>query len=109
MKKPYIQRLIEAKAIDLRDNHRTIDHGNGYTTIEPIDRSKTIDKSMFFCYSTTLMHFLKANGLRYEYKTKHKRTGNRMWVFKRTDELRRLLDEYDARKAAAKREGRMGE
>lgn len=56
----------------------------------------------FFCYSTTLMHFLKANGLRYKYTALHKRTGNRMWVFNRTDELKRYLDEYDARKALAK-------
>lgn len=62
---------------------------------------------LFYCYSTTLMHFLKANGLRYEYKALHDRTGKRMWVFKRTDALRALLDEYDARKAQAKREGRI--
>jgi len=61
----------------------------------------------FYCYSTTLMHFLKANGLRYVYKGRHNRTGNRMWVFKRDDELRALLDEYDRRKAQAKREGRI--
>lgn len=66
-------------------------------------------EELFYCYSTTLYHFLRANGLRYEYKTRHRRTGNRMWVFKRTDELRCLLDEYDARKAAAKRAGRLGE
>lgn len=59
----------------------------------------------FYCYSTILMHFLKANGLRYEYTTTHKRTGNRMWVFKRDDRLRSLLDEYDARKVEAKRKG----
>lgn len=56
----------------------------------------------FYCYSTTLMHFLKANGLRYKYTALHKRTGNRMWVFDRTDELKGYLDEYDARKASAK-------
>ena len=52
----------------------------------------------FYCYSTTLMHFLKANGLRYDYTTLHKRTGNRMWVFERSAELKRYLDEYDERK-----------
>lgn len=62
---------------------------------------------LFYCYSTTLMHFLKANGLRYEYKTRHERTGKRMWVFKRDETLSTLLDEYDARKAQAKREGRI--
>jgi len=64
-----------------------------------------VDK--FYCYSTTLMHFLKANGLRYKYATTHNRTGNRMWVFKRDSELRGLLDEYDERKAQARREGRL--
>lgn len=61
----------------------------------------------FFCYSTTLMHFLKANGLRYVYTTLHDRTGNRMWVFERDSALRSLLDEYDARKAQARVEGRI--
>ena len=64
---------------------------------------------LFYCYSTTLMHFLKANGLRYEYATTHNRTGNRMWVFERDDVLRGLLDEYDARKAQARREGRLND
>ena len=57
----------------------------------------------FYCYSTTLMHFLKSNGIRYEYTTIHNRTGNRMWVFVRNDTLRSLLDEYDERKAEHKR------
>ncbi|KMK75445.1 hypothetical protein [Alkalihalobacillus pseudalcaliphilus] len=52
-----------------------------------------------FCYSTTLMYFLRSNGVRYEYTTLHKRTGNRMWVFAKTDRVKALLDEYDARKA----------
>ncbi|GIN10203.1 hypothetical protein [Shouchella clausii] len=55
----------------------------------------------FYCYSTTLMHFLKGSGVRYEYSTLHRRTGNRMWVFARDEKLRSLLDEYDARKAKA--------
>ena len=62
-------------------------------------------EKLFYCYSTTLYHFLRANGLRYEYTTRHKRTGNRMWVFKRDKRLSDLLDEYDERKAQAKREG----
>lgn len=61
----------------------------------------------FYCYSSTLMHFLKASGLRYTYRTKHKRTGADMWVFKRNDELRALLDEYDDRKAQARLNGRI--
>ncbi|MCR8843096.1 DUF5659 domain-containing protein [Paenibacillus sp. SC116] len=55
----------------------------------------------FYCYSTTLMYFLKASGVRYIYTAIHHRTGNRMWVFDRNDKLRTLLDEYDERKAKA--------
>lgn len=55
----------------------------------------------FYCYSTTLFHFLKASGVRYKYTTLHDRTGNRMWVFERNDGLSTLLDEYDERKAKA--------
>lgn len=61
----------------------------------------------FYCYSTTLFHFLKANGIRYKYTTLHERTGNRMWVFERVTTLSTLLDEYDARKAQARAEGRI--
>jgi len=64
-------------------------------------------RDRFYCYSTTLMHFLKANGLRYIYTDIHVRTGNRMWVFERDDVLRGLLDEYDARKAQARLNGRI--
>lgn len=63
--------------------------------------------TQYYCYSTTLMHFLKANGQRYKYTALHERTGNRMWVFDRTDTLRSLLDEYDARKAQARADGRL--
>lgn len=66
---------------------------------------KQRNNTRFYCYSTTLMHFLKANGLRYVYTTLHDRTGNRMWVFERDDALRTLLDEYDDRKAQARADG----
>ncbi|MCY7774999.1 hypothetical protein [Bacillus licheniformis] len=57
---------------------------------------------LFYCYSTTLMHFLKANGRRYKFTKLHPRTNNRMWVFERDADFGALLDEYDARKANAK-------
>ena len=63
------------------------------------------ENKRFYCYSTTLMHFLKANGVRYVFTTLHKRTGNRMWVFDRDARLSELLDEYDANKAQARAEG----
>jgi hypothetical protein len=37
---PLEQRLIEAEVINLEDNHIITDLGNGYCTIEPIDRTK---------------------------------------------------------------------
>jgi hypothetical protein len=36
----YHDRLIKSKAIDLRDNSRQINYGNGYSKIEPISRYK---------------------------------------------------------------------
>ncbi|KMM54616.1 hypothetical protein ACH95_19775 [Bacillus glycinifermentans] len=57
---------------------------------------------LFYCYSTTLMHFLKANGRRYKFTKLHPRTNNRMWVFDRDADLSALLDEYDDRKASMK-------
>lgn len=65
------------------------------------------NETLFYCYSTTLMHFLRSNGIRYKYVTNHNRTNNRMWVFKRDNRLGELLDEYDERKAQARREGRL--
>lgn len=35
-------RLVDMGAIDLRDNYNEIDHGNGYSTIVPINENKKI-------------------------------------------------------------------
>lgn len=64
-------------------------------------------KDYFFCYSTTLYHFLRANGQRYVCSGLHEKTMNKFWLFEKTEELKRLLDEYDQRKAEFKR--RQGE
>lgn len=55
----------------------------------------------FYCYSTTLYHFLKANCQRYITTGLHEKTLRKFWLFDKTPELNRLLDEYDERKAAA--------
>lgn len=39
---PYKEILIKSCAIDLTDNHIIIDLGNGYSKIEPIDKTKLI-------------------------------------------------------------------
>ena len=59
----------------------------------------------FYCYSTTLLYFLKYNGLKYEYQTTHCKTGKKIWIFARTDRLSELLDEYDRNKKRARDEG----
>lgn len=37
---PYLDRLRNANAVDLTDNLRVIDHGNGFTSFVPIDPNK---------------------------------------------------------------------
>jgi hypothetical protein len=55
----------------------------------------------FYCYSTNLYHFLKANGQRYICTGLHEKTRRQFWQFRKTAEVSRLLDEYDERKEAA--------
>jgi len=38
----YHERLVKAKVIDLTDNHKIIDLGNGYTKIVIIDEDKLV-------------------------------------------------------------------
>lgn len=57
-----------------------------------------MDNSYFYCYSTTLYHFLKANGERYICTGLHEFTKRKFWQFKKTPRLNSLLDEYDRRK-----------
>lgn len=52
----------------------------------------------FYCYSTTLYHFLKANGERYICTGLHENTKCKFWQFKKTARIKELLDEYDERK-----------
>ena len=59
------------------------------------------ENRFFYCYSSTLFHFLKANGLRYVCTGLHERTLKKFWQFEKTDELKALLDEYDERKKQA--------
>lgn len=39
---PYKERLIKARAVDLKDNHKIEDLDNGYMKITPIDESKIV-------------------------------------------------------------------
>ena len=42
MDQPLEKRLKESKAINLKNNHKIIDLGNGYSRIEAIDKKKFI-------------------------------------------------------------------
>lgn len=53
---------------------------------------------LLFVYSATLFHFLKANGQRYICTGLHEKSGNKFWLFEKTDGVKSLLDEYDERK-----------
>lgn len=54
----------------------------------------------FYCYSTNLFHFLKANGQRYNCTGLHTETKRQFWQFNRTPELSALLEEYERNKTA---------
>ncbi|MDM5216733.1 hypothetical protein P5667_12280 [Bacillus velezensis] len=36
------ERLIKDKAVDMKDNYRVIDLGNGFVRVEPINKNKYI-------------------------------------------------------------------
>lgn len=59
------------------------------------------ENAYFYCYSTNLYHFLKANSQRYICTGLHENTMRKFWQFHKTAELQRLLDEYDERKDKA--------
>lgn len=50
---------------------------------------------MFFCYSINLYDFLKnKKGLAYLLTANHIHTGKQFWIFNKSDELLKALDEY---------------
>lgn len=59
------------------------------------------NNEFFYCYSTNLFHFLKANGQRFICTGLHATTKRQFWQFRKTNEVQSLLDEYDARKERA--------
>ena len=51
-----------------------------------------------YCYSPRLFSFLRERGQRYICVGINENTGGRFWLFRKTAEVRRLLDEYDRMK-----------
>lgn len=52
------------------------------------------EKPLYICYSLPLMLFLREHGVRYEVEAKHKITECPLWVYIRTDNLNKVLDEW---------------
>lgn len=53
----------------------------------------------FFCYSYRLMYFIKACGINYIRHDFNKNNGLKFFIFKRTDSLDIVLNEWDNLKA----------
>lgn len=49
---------------------------------------------LYPCYSVKLMKFLYSKGIRYELAGRHPNKEMTMWVYVRTDELNKALNEY---------------
>ena len=49
---------------------------------------------LYACYSTNLMKFLSLKGIKYELCGRHPNKEMTMWVYVRTDELNKALNEY---------------
>lgn len=55
-------------------------------------------EDLFFCYSMSLFHFLKANGFYYLFKDKNPSSNKFYWVFERTPSFKEALTVYTSNK-----------
>ena len=53
----------------------------------------------FYCYSIQLKDFLKLQGINYEYRGRHKKSGNSFWVYNNTPALDEALKNWDTYKS----------
>lgn len=53
---------------------------------------------LYPCYSTQLMKFLSLKGIRYELCGRHPNKEMTMWVYIKTEELNKALNEYELSK-----------
>lgn len=52
------------------------------------------DIKLFPCYSWNLVQFLNSHGLKYKLIGLHPDTHKKFWIFIRTEQLNKLLDEW---------------
>lgn len=52
------------------------------------------ENKLFPCYSTPLVKFLKEHGIKYELVGLHPETHKMFWVYIKTEELNKVLQEW---------------
>jgi hypothetical protein len=52
------------------------------------------EKKYFFCYSLKLKNFLKSLGFSYELSANHKRTDKPYWVYLRSENFSKALEQW---------------
>ena len=63
--------------------------------------TKMNDVNLYCCYSLNLRKFLYENGLRYKLAALNPNSKSLFWVYIKTNELDKLLDEWSMNKKAA--------
>ena len=53
---------------------------------------------LYCCYSLNLRNFLYENGIKYELCALNPNNKNMFWIYIRTEQLNKLLDEWSANK-----------
>ncbi|MBB3154487.1 hypothetical protein FHS16_004569 [Paenibacillus endophyticus] len=51
-----------------------------------------VEQNFFFCYNSKLMAHLKRNGFSYICSALHEKSGNKFWLFQRSEELQAVID-----------------
>lgn len=57
-----------------------------------------MNSKLYCCYSLNLRKFLGSKGLRYELAALNPNSQKLFWVYMRTEQLDKLLDEWSAKK-----------
>lgn len=60
-----------------------------------MNKERCLVKDFLYCYSVKLRDFLLRQGHRYICVGLNEKAGTRFWLFEKTDDLKRSLDEYD--------------
>lgn len=51
-------------------------------------------ENFFFCYNRQMMLYLKSKGFSFILCAKHEVSDNKFWMFQKTPQLQKALDEY---------------